>query len=193
MFVCLFLGFFFISHCFDWTWKSHAGKAGFEPRSAVLEADSLPAGHRGGPCTPRSSFFHRSLYTPFFILPPVPVHQTLHSSTGPCTPRSSFFHRSLYTPFFILPPVPVHPVLHSFTGPCTPRSSFFLLYRLVGQAVGRPLGCGSSGFDSRFRPGQFSSLCHTSDLKMGSPVATLRGDWCYRINSGTGGSCVSIL
>ena len=27
---------------------------------------------------------------------------------------------------------------------------------------------------------------HTTDLKIGTPVATLPGDWHYRVNAGTG-------
>ena len=33
------------------------------------------------------------------------------------------------------------------------------------------------GFDSRLRRGNFSGSSHTSDLKMGTPVATLSGAW----------------
>ena len=40
-------------------------------------------------------------------------------------------------------------------------------------------------------PGFESS--HTSDLKIGTPVATLPGAWRYRVSAGTGRPYVSIL
>ena len=39
----------------------------------------------------------------------------------------------------------------------------------------------------------FSGLSHTSDLKIGTPVATLPGAWRYRVSAGTGWPGVSIL
>ena len=48
------------------------------------------------------------------------------------------------------------------------------------------------GFDSRLRR-DFSGSSHTSDLKIGSPVATLPGAWRYRASTGTGRPGVSIL
>ena len=41
--------------------------------------------------------------------------------------------------------------------------------------------------------GIFSGSSHTSDLKIGTPVATLPDAWCYRVSTGTGGPSVSIL
>ena len=41
--------------------------------------------------------------------------------------------------------------------------------------------------------GIFSGSSHTSDLKIGTPVATLPGAWCYRVSAGTGQPGVSIL
>ena len=41
--------------------------------------------------------------------------------------------------------------------------------------------------------GIFSGSSHTSDLKIGTPVATLPGAWYYRVNTGTGWPGVSIL
>ena len=41
--------------------------------------------------------------------------------------------------------------------------------------------------------GIFSGSSHTSDLKIGTPVATLPGAWRSRVNTGTGGPGVSIL
>ena len=47
------------------------------------------------------------------------------------------------------------------------------------------------GFESRLHR-DFSVSSHTSDLKIGTPVATLPGAWRYRISVGTGWSGVSI-
>ena len=41
--------------------------------------------------------------------------------------------------------------------------------------------------------GIFSWSSHTSDLEIGTPVATLPGTWCYRVSAGTGWPNVSIL
>ena len=41
--------------------------------------------------------------------------------------------------------------------------------------------------------GIFSGSGHTSDLKIGTPVATLPGAWCCRVSAGTGWPGVSIL
>ena len=48
------------------------------------------------------------------------------------------------------------------------------------------------GFESRLRR-DFSGSSHTSDLKFGTPVATLPGAWRYRVSDGTGRPGVSIL
>ena len=53
-------------------------------------------------------------------------------------------------------------------------------------------GAEDPGFESRLR-GDFSGSSHTSDLKIGTPVATLPGAWRYRVSAGTGRSGVSIL
>ena len=47
------------------------------------------------------------------------------------------------------------------------------------------------GFETR--DGDFSGSSHTSDLKIGAPVATLPGAWRYRVSAGTGRPGVSIL
>ena len=41
--------------------------------------------------------------------------------------------------------------------------------------------------------GIFSGSSHTSDLKIGTRVATLPGAWRYRVSTGTGRPGVSIL
>ena len=51
---------------------------------------------------------------------------------------------------------------------------------------------GDAGFESCFRR-DFSESSHTSDLKTGTPVATLPGTWHERVSAGTGWPSVSIL
>ena len=47
-------------------------------------------------------------------------------------------------------------------------------------------------FESRLRR-DFSGSSHTSNLKLGTPVAALPGAWRYRVSAGTGRTGVSIL
>ena len=47
-------------------------------------------------------------------------------------------------------------------------------------------------FESRLRR-DFSGSSHSSDLKVGTPVATLPGAWHYRVRAGTDRPGVSIL
>ena len=47
-------------------------------------------------------------------------------------------------------------------------------------------------FNYKLRHGDFSQLSHTSDLKIGSPTATLPDAWCYRVSAGTGWPSVSM-
>ena len=42
-------------------------------------------------------------------------------------------------------------------------------------------------------PGFFPGSSHTSDLKIGTPEATLRGAWRDRVRAGTGRPGISIL
>ena len=53
-------------------------------------------------------------------------------------------------------------------------------------------GAEDPGFKSRLR-WDFSRSSHTSDFKIGTPVATLPGAWYYRVSAGTGQPSVSIL
>ena len=48
------------------------------------------------------------------------------------------------------------------------------------------------GFESRLRRDFFGSS-HSSDFKIGTPVATLPGAWRHRVSAGTGWPGVSIL
>ena len=72
--------------------------------------------------------------------------------------------------------------------------------RLVGLVVkASASGAEDPVFESRLRRGFFflggggGRMSHTSDLKTGTPVATLPGSWCYRVSAGTGRPGVSIL
>ena len=47
------------------------------------------------------------------------------------------------------------------------------------------LGVEGLGLESCLRQ-DFSGSSHTSDLKIGTPVATLPGAWDYRVSAGTG-------
>ena len=67
------------------------------------------------------------------------------------------------------------------------------VYRLAGLEVkASASGAEDPGFESRLRR-TFSGLSHTSDFKIGTPVAVLPGAWHYRVSTGTGRSGVSIL
>ena len=66
-------------------------------------------------------------------------------------------------------------------------------HHLVGLVVkALALRAEDPGFDSRLRRGDFSWSSHTSDLKIGTPVATLPSTWRNRISAGTGWPDVSM-
>ena len=71
-----------------------------------------------------------------------------------------------------------------------PPSASHRLVDLVVKASAS--GAEDPGFESRLRR-DFSGSSHTSDLKMGTPVATLPEAWRYRVSAGTGWPGVSIL
>ena len=54
-------------------------------------------------------------------------------------------------------------------------------------------GAEDPGFESRLRRDFFSGSSHTSDFKIGTPVAALPSAWRYRVSTGTGRPGVSIL
>ena len=65
--------------------------------------------------------------------------------------------------------------------------------RLVGLVERRPASRAEDpGFESRLRR-IFSGSSHTSDSKIGTPLAPLPGACRYRVSSGTGRPGVSIL
>ena len=59
-------------------------------------------------------------------------------------------------------------------------------FRLVGLVVkASASGAEDPGFESHLRR-DFTGSSHTSDFKIGTPVATLPGAWHYRVSAGTG-------
>ena len=73
---------------------------------------------------------------------------------------------------------------------CQRRDSRVLLdHRLVKAFTSR---AEDPGFESRLRR-DFSTSSHTSDLTIGTPVATLPGAWRCRVSAGTDRLGVSIL
>ena len=66
-------------------------------------------------------------------------------------------------------------------------------YRLVGLVVKvSASGAEDPGFESSMRRYFFGSS-HTTDLKLGTSVATLPAAWHYRVSAGTGRPGVSIV
>ena len=70
---------------------------------------------------------------------------------------------------------------------------FVSSYRLLGLVVRRPPQERKVPSSNPAGAGIFSGSSHTSDSKIGTPVATLPGAWRYRVSAGTGWSGVSIL
>ena len=64
---------------------------------------------------------------------------------------------------------------------------------LIGLVVRRPPRERKIQGSNPACAGIFLGSSHTSDLKIGTPVTTLPGAWCYRVNAGTGQPGVSIL
>ena len=65
--------------------------------------------------------------------------------------------------------------------------------RLVGLVVRRPPRERKIPGSNPVCAGIFSGSSHTSDSKIGTPVATLPGAWRYRVSAGTGRPGVSRL
>ena len=65
--------------------------------------------------------------------------------------------------------------------------------RLLGLVVRRPPRERKVSGSNPDCDGIFSGSSHTSDLKIGTPVAALPGAWRYRVSTGTGRPGVSIL
>ena len=64
---------------------------------------------------------------------------------------------------------------------------------LVGLVVRRPPRDRKVQGSNPACEGIFSGSSHTSDFKIGTPLATLPGAWRYRVSTGTGRPGVSIL
>ena len=80
--------------------------------------------------------------------------------------------------------------LHQYSSICNGQ---WLHNRLVGLVVRRPPRERKIPGSNPACAGIFSGSSHTSDLKIGTPVATLPGAWRYRVSTGTGRPSVSIL
>ena len=107
--------------------------------------------------------------------------RTDHAAPPPnfCSPNSS-----------PLPPSTLLPFKWTF---CNAHSFSSSSYRLVGLVVKASASRAEDpGIESRWRR-DFSGSSHTSDLNIGTPVATLPGAWHYRVSAGTGRPGVSIL
>ena len=65
--------------------------------------------------------------------------------------------------------------------------------RLVGLVVRRPPRERKVPGSNPAGVGISSGSSHTSDFKIGTPVASLPGAWRYRVSAGTGRPGVSIL
>ena len=82
--------------------------------------------------------------------------------------------------------------LHCLKLPWSSLSPFF--YRVIRLVVKVSVSkAAEPGFESRLRRGDFSKSSQISDLRIGTPVATLPGAWCHRVSAGTGWPGVSIL
>ena len=71
--------------------------------------------------------------------------------------------------------------------------SFHLLTASLAQWLRRPPRERKVPGSNPACDGIFSGSSHTSDLNIGTPVATLPGAWRYRVSAGTGRPGVSIL
>ena len=149
--------------------------------------------------------------------PPPPPPPPLFSSVFPYAPNLIFTTccpltlsplSQSHSPFFsshelfsishILTPLLLHvPPVHAFTALLHSSCALPLASppsdRLVGLVVRRPPRERKIPGSNPACAGIFSGSSHTSDLKIGIPVATLPGAWRYRVSPGTGRPGVSIL
>ena len=98
---------------------------------------------------------------------------------------TSFLHSSRFSAFrsMIFHSRPVHSLM----------LSSHRFHRLVGLVVRRPPRERKVPGSNPACGGICSGSSHTSDFKIGTPVATLPGAWRYRVSTGTGRPGVSIL
>ena len=72
-------------------------------------------------------------------------------------------------------------------------SGFSFTHRLVGLVVRRPPRERKIPVSNPACARIFLGSSHTSDLKIGAPVATVPGAWCSTVSAGNGPPGVSIL
>ena len=82
---------------------------------------------------------------------------------------------------------------YTLTGPTSPIDDPMTPDRLVGLVVRRPPREREIPGSNPACAGIFPGSSQTSNLKIGTPVATLPGAWRYRVSTGTGPPGVSIL
>ena len=70
--------------------------------------------------------------------------------------------------------------------------SYSLFAPVIYLVINRLVGLVVKAFASRAVDPGFDSR-HTSDVRIGTPVATRPGAWCFRVSAGTGRTGVSIL
>ena len=80
-----------------------------------------------------------------------------------------------------------------FSYQCHYKKGLYGVDCLVGLVVRRPPRERKIQGSNPACAGIFSGSSHTSDSKIGTPVATLPGAWRYRVSAGTGRPVVSIL
>ena len=129
------------------------------------------------------------------------IHTTVQ--TKPTEPHS-ISHRHARAGIFTFHVSPrVCPSTAGCSPPSKPSIVFCLLFpvpggsllpnRLVDLVVRRPPRERKIPGSNPAGGGIFSGSSHTSDIKIGTPVATLPGAWRYTVSTGTGRPGVSIL
>ena len=180
--------------------KKTRHKRDSNPGSSALEADALPLGQRGSPPTARkrlqfrltrdcwcitrdlrrtSLSRHWCLCSLVFALSHISTTGKLEGYEESTSRRQVLqkdaFHLGLFTCLELL------------------LTSLLTSNRLVGLVVRRPPRERKIPGSNPACAGIFPGSSHTSDLKIGTPVATLPGAWRYRVSTGTGGPGVRIL
>ena len=114
------------------------------------------------------------------------------SSSMTHTPSQSIVNQHAFAQYIYTQVLPfAHPVIpHKlFPPPDYPKLTDCLVGLVVRHPPRQRKVPGSNPTCGRI----FSGSSHTSDLKIGTPVATLPGAWHYRVSTGTGQPSVSIL
>ena len=120
-------------------------------------------------------------YTPIYMHPPPPLPTHIHIHPQ--------IHTYLHAPPTPTPHTHTHPSTDTYLSTCIPTPT----HRRAGLVVKASASeAEDPGFESRWRR-DFSGSSHTSDLNIGTPVATLPGAWHYRVIAGTGRPGASIL